>query len=158
LEDVIRNYQDRIARFIISIVGREADYEDLCQVTFVKMALALPKLRSVQIFEGWLFKIARNVCMDHLRRLKWRRVFVPFAREHEQVAAEDSDDADRVGAFEAALGQLPPDQRELIGLLREREWSYEELAEITRSTVSAIGTRLFRARARLRKILRENPT
>ena len=156
LEEVIRTYQDRIARFIVSIVGRDADYEDLCQLTFVKMSLALPKLRSVDIFEGWLFRIARNVCMDHLRRLKWRRVFVPFTREHEEVPLEEPDDPGRYRAFESALVQLPSDQRELIALLRESDWSYAQLAEITGSTVSAVGTRLFRARSNLRKLLKES--
>ena len=156
LEKVIRYYQDRVARFIVSIVGRDADYEDLCQLTFVKMSLALPKLRSVDIFEGWLFRIARNVCMDHLRRLKWRRVFVPFTREHEQVADAEPEDPGQYRAFESALVQLPSDQRELIALLRERDWSYAQLAEITGSTVSAVGTRLFRARSNLRKLLKES--
>ena len=155
LEEVIRHYQDRVAGFVISIVGRENDYEDLCQTAFVKMAFALPKLRSAEIFEPWLFRIARNVCIDHLRRLRWRRIFVPFTREHEQVSLEEPQDGNRVSAFEAALRQLPPEQRELIGLLRERDWSYEQLAEITSSSVSAVGTRLFRARARLRKVLKE---
>ena len=154
LEEVIRHYQDRVAGFIISIVGRESDYEDLCQTAFVKMAFALPKLRSPEIFEPWLFRIARNVCIDHLRRLRWRRIFVPFTREHEQVSAEEPEES-RTGAFEAVLQQLPADQRELIGLLRERDWSYAELADITNSSVSAVGTRLFRARARLRKLLHE---
>ena len=102
-----------------------------------------------------MFRIARNVCMDHLRRLKWRRMFVPFTHEHENVFVEEDDRGDRVRAFEAALTQLPPDQREIIGLMRDRDWSYEELAEITHSSVSAVGTRLFRARARLRKLLTE---
>lgn len=156
LEEVIRTYQDRVARFIVSLVGRDADYEDLCQLTFVKMSLALPKLRSVDIFEGWLFRIARNVCMDHLRRLKWRRVFVPFTREHEEVPLEEPDDPGLYRAFESALSRLPSDQRELIALLRERDWSYAQLAEITRSSVSAVGTRLFRARSNLRKLLKES--
>jgi RNA polymerase sigma-70 factor, ECF subfamily len=155
LEEVIRHYQDRVAGFIISIVGRESDYEDLCQTAFVKMAFALPKLRSPEIFEPWLFRIARNVCIDHLRRLRWRRIFVPFTREHEQVSVEESEEGNRTSAFESALLQLPADQRELIGLLRERDWSYEQLAQITSSSVSAVGTRLFRARARLRKLLKE---
>jgi RNA polymerase sigma-70 factor (ECF subfamily) len=155
LEEVIRHYQDRVAGFIISIVGRESDYEDLCQTAFVKMAFALPKLRSPEIFEPWLFRIARNVCIDHLRRLRWRRIFVPFTREHEQVSVEQPEEGSRTRVFEAALLQLPAEQRELVGLLREHDWSYQQLAEITNSSVSAVGTRLFRARARLRKLLKE---
>ncbi|MGO9454593.1 MAG: RNA polymerase sigma factor [Candidatus Binataceae bacterium] len=155
LEDVVRHYQERIARFVISIVGLDADYEDLSQTAFVKMALGISRLRSIEIFEAWLFKIARNVCMDYLRRLRWRRLFVPFTRDHEAVPASDPDGHDRIDAFEAALVQLSPDQRELMSLLRDHDWSYEQLAEITRSSVSAVGTRLFRARARLRTLLRQ---
>ena len=155
MEQLIRVYQERVARFIISIVGRDTEYEDLCQTAFVKMALGLHRLRSIEIFDAWLFRIARNVCMDHLRRLRWRRIFVPFTREHEDVPLEPGDSNDCVAAFEAALAQLPADQREVIGLMRDHDWSYEELAEITHSSVSAVGARLFRARARLRKILEQ---
>jgi len=158
LEELIRCNQERVARFVVSIVGRDADYEDLCQTVFVKMALGLPRLKTPETFDAWLFRIARNVCMDHLRRLGWRRMFVPFLREHEEVAARDDVGGYSIGAFEDALKSLPPEQREIIGLMRDGEWSYRDLARITGSSVSAVAMRLFRARARLRKILSESGT
>ena len=87
LEDVIRHYQDRIAGYVIALVGKtSADLDDLCQIVFLRMALSLPKLRSVEAFEPWLFKIARNVCTDHLRRLSLRNLFVPLSSVHEAIS------------------------------------------------------------------------
>src|SRR5579871_4782783 len=84
LETLIRNYQTRVAKFVMSETGDRAHCEDLCQAIFVKMVLALPKLRTRERFEPWLFQIARNVCRDHLRKRRgWRRLFVASASAHE---------------------------------------------------------------------------
>jgi RNA polymerase sigma-70 factor (ECF subfamily) len=156
LEQVIRHYQDRVAGYVIALIGRNgADLDDLCQIVFLKMALALPRLKSIEVFEPWLFTIARNVCRDYGRRLKFRNLFVPLSRDHEMIAAPPSprESHYELGRLESALQALSAAQRELIVLLREREYSYEELARITRSSARAVAGRLFRARARLRKLL-----
>ncbi len=155
LEQIIRHYQERIVGYVVSRVGRDAaDVQDLCQTIFVKMALALPRLKAAEAFEPWLFTIARNVCRDHLRRRRLRGFFVPLSRDHEAIPAEQPS-ASEFGAD--ALGEavegLPRSQRELIDLLREGEYSYGELARLTKSSVRAVAGRLFRARARLRRFL-----
>jgi len=155
LEEVIRHYQDRVAGYVISRLGRNgADLDDLCQVVFLKMALSLPKLRAVNVFEPWLFKIARNVCLDHLRRLRLRTLFVPLSRDHETIPVpqQPQDPHEGLGTLEGALNTLSGAQRELITLLGERDYSYEELAHLTKSSVRAVAGRLFRARAHLRKL------
>jgi DNA-directed RNA polymerase specialized sigma24 family protein len=58
------------------------------------------------------------------------------------------------GALDAALKKLTVAQRELINLIRGREYSYEELARVTKTSVRAVAGRLFRARCRLRALLR----
>jgi RNA polymerase sigma-70 factor, ECF subfamily len=158
LEDVIRHYQGRVAGYVVSLVGRDtADFDDLCQVVFVKMALSLPKFRSLDLFEPWLFKIARNVCRDHLRRLRLCRLFVSLSHDHEAIAAEQAKDPEaRLRALDGAMKTLSGVQRELIDLLRGREYSYEELARITKSSVRSVAGRLFRARASLRKFFSYN--
>jgi len=159
MREVIERYQGRVARFVVSLIGRDDDYEDLCQTAFVKMVLSLPGLRSVELFEAWLFRIVRNVCMDHLRRRRIRQLFVPFTRDHESIAVEHEGPVeDEIMVFERALRKLPPAQRELIGLLRDKDWSYEELARITRSSVSSVRARLFRARSHLRELVKQPQT
>ena len=59
------------------------------QMVFVKMVRALGRLKAPDQFESWLFRLARNTCIDHLRRQKLRRIFIPFAPEHENVPEPD---------------------------------------------------------------------
>lgn len=160
LEQLIRHYQNPVARFVISLTG-SADYEDLCQIIFVKMVLSLPRLRSLNRFEPWLYQIARNTCRDHLRERKiFRRRFVPYcADEHDELVStlnseaietENTSDKPRL---EAAIGQLPAAQQTLMRLWMAGGNSYEELARRTHSSISVVKSALFRARQNLRTSL-----
>ena len=154
LEELIRSYQGRIARFVIAETGEHHDYEDLCQTIFVKMALALPRLKQPATFEAWLFRIARNVCIDHLRHRRWwQRMFVAYDAEHEAVPAEPAAADERDAQLERAIARLPEAERELIDLARERRRSHRELARLTNLSVGALKSRLFRARTRLRQMI-----
>lgn len=155
LERLIQRYQDRIAGFVYSLVGEKDSIEDLCNSVFVRMITGLAGLRAPQSFESWLFRIARNICFDHLRKQRLRRLFVPLERKHEQIEAPAWSPDMRLEAFKRALAALPAKQRELIVLLQDRDWSYEELARITGATLSSIKARLFRARAQLKRKLNE---
>lgn len=154
LEALIRNYQTRIAKFVMSETGDFAHCEDLCQAIFVKMVLALPKLRTRERFEPWLFQIARNACRDHLRkRLGWRRLFVASASAHEAIAAPEPQPEECERSIEQGMAQLPELQRNLLQLQLESKASYEDLARVSKTSVSAVKSRLFRARENLREFL-----
>ncbi len=159
LEELIRHYQGRIAAKVISVVGDDADWQDLCQRIFVKMVLGLPRLKTLSVFEPWLLRIARNECFDHLRRRRARRLFVPWERTNDHIAAEESLPADsdsRLAVLDDAIAQLPADQRELITLMRTRNYSYQALAQLTGDSLGAIKSRLFRARQRLRHLIAQD--
>jgi RNA polymerase sigma-70 factor, ECF subfamily len=153
MEELVRRYQERIAGFIYSQVGRKDALADLCHSVFVKMIVHIKRLRADDSFEPWLFQIARNTCLDYLRKERLRRIFVPLERRHEEIAAVSEERDGRLEDFRKTLQQLPARQRELIVLLGEQDFSYEELAQITRSTVSSVKSRLFRAREQLRRRL-----
>jgi RNA polymerase sigma-70 factor (ECF subfamily) len=154
LTALIERYQGRIARFVRSLVGPDDDAEDLSQSVFVKMVLSVGKLKNAETFEPWLFLIARNTCRDHLRRRKWRRLFVPWESGHEQIAAPPARAPEfNAAGLDRAMAELPREQRELIALLRENDWSYEDLSRITGASLPAVKSRLFRARQKMRTIL-----
>jgi RNA polymerase sigma-70 factor (ECF subfamily) len=90
LRDLIVGYQHRIAGFTYAITGRSDSVEDIVQMVFIKMARAISRLKAPEQFESWLFRLARNTCIDHLRRQKLRRIFTPFAPEHENVPETDA--------------------------------------------------------------------
>jgi RNA polymerase sigma-70 factor (ECF subfamily) len=152
-EALIMLYQQRMARFVIAQTHDRAHYEDLCQTIFVKMVLALPRPREHDRFESWLFQIARNVCRDHLRaRLGWRRLFVPYGSEHAAVASPDPE-PDNGAMLAQHIDRLPASQRALLKLSLDGKKSYEDMARLTRSSVSAVKSRLHRARENLRALI-----
>lgn len=153
---LIELYQGRVARFVRSMLGDDSELEDVAQATFVKMMLGIERLQSVEIFESWLFKIARNCSLDHLRRRRWRWMFTSWEPRHGEVGAVSCEIEDgRLAQVERALTRLPVDQRELILLMRENDWSYGDLARITGASAASVKSRLFRARSRLRGLLRD---
>jgi RNA polymerase sigma-70 factor (ECF subfamily) len=151
LRELIVAYQHRVAGFTYAITGRSDSVEDIVQMVFVKMARAIARLKAPEQFEPWLFRLARNTCIDHLRRQKLRRIFTPFAPEHENVpepaGAVDSEELD---ALRHALAQLRPKDRALLALVQEGR-SHAEIAATFRTSVAAVKARLHRAREQLRQ-------
>jgi len=152
LKFLIELYQNRMARFVLSQTRDPNTVEDLCQAVFVKMVIGLPRLRDSGRFESWLFQIARNVCRDHLRAaLGWRRYFVSYTTAHESVAEPEAPPVEN--KLDDGVAQLSPEDRALLRLHLEEKKSYRELAQISNTTVSAVKSRLYRARRELRGFL-----
>jgi RNA polymerase sigma-70 factor (ECF subfamily) len=134
LRELIVGYQHRVAGFVFAMTSRSESVEDICQQIFIKMVRALDRLQAPEQFESWLFRLARNTCIDHLRRQKLRRIFTPFAPEHENHA----------------LGQIRPQDRALLALVQEGR-SHAEIAVTLGTSVAAVKARLHRAREQLRQ-------
>src|ERR1700690_1983542 len=151
MRELIVGYQRRVAGFAYAVTGRSDSVEDLAQMVFVKMARSIGGLKAPEQFESWLFRLARNTCIDHLRRQKLRRIFTPFAPEHENVPEPDGVvDSEELDALRHALAQLRPKDRALIALVEEAR-THAEIAGTFRTTVAAVKARLHRAREQLRK-------
>jgi RNA polymerase sigma-70 factor (ECF subfamily) len=149
--ELIKAYQRRIAGFVYAITGRSDSVEDIAQQIFIKMIRALDRLQAPEQFESWLFRLARNTCIDHLRRQKLRRIFLPFAPEHENVPEpEGAVDAEEFDALRHALAQLRPQDRALLALVQEGR-SHGEISDALGITVAAVKARLHRAREHLRQ-------
>lgn len=147
--EVITAYQPRMAGFVYAMLGQGQAVDDLCQAIFVRMVLSLGNLRKPESFEPWLWRIAHNTCMSHLRKQKFTRLFVPFLLEDHDAPAPASLPSTEWEWFQQALQRLPEKERELIILLQE-DLSYQEMAEISGSSVSSVKSRLFRAREQLK--------
>lgn len=148
---LILNYQNRMAGFIYTITGRSDSIEDLAQMIFIKMIRALPRLDQPTQFEAWLFRLARNTCIDHLRRERWQRFLSPLETEAHAEIPETSTavDSEELDALRHALSQLKPKDRALLALAQEG-YSQNEMAESVGISVVALKARLHRAREQLR--------
>lgn len=149
-------YHVAVYRFVASRVGNPSDAEDLTQLVFVKALEALPRFAARGIpFGGWLFRLARNTVIDHVRT----------RREHSELEAATSRATEDVGpevmavlrddlrAVAIALQELTEDQREVIALRFFAGLSAREAAEAMGRQEGTIRGLQFRAIGALRRSL-----
>src|SRR5512146_3163215 len=87
---IFDHYHAAVYRFVVSRVGRPSDAEDLAQLVFVKALEALPRYEARGVpFGGWLFRLARNVVIDHIRT---RREHAPIDLIVERSSETDGPD------------------------------------------------------------------
>ena len=149
-----------VHRYVAARVGRPSDAEDLAQLVFVKALEALPRyeLRGVP-FGGWLFKLARNVVIDHVRT---RREHVTLDVVVQQSTEEGGPDElaairQEMDSVASALRRLTPEQREAIQLRFFAGLSAKEAAVAMGRQEGTVRGLQFRAIAALRRELGIEP-
>jgi RNA polymerase sigma-70 factor (ECF subfamily) len=153
---IFDHYHDAIYRFIASRVQRPSDAEDLTQLVFVKALEALPRYTSRGIpFGGWLFRLARNAVIDHVRTRHDHADLDAIVEWSHGDAGPDEiavvrQELDAVGL---AMASLTADQREAITLRFFAGLSAREAAEAMGKQEGTVRGLQFRAIAALRRQL-----
>lgn len=164
-EELVRRYQRPITSYVFRMLG---DYEsslDVTQEVFIKVYNSLSKYSSEYKFSTWLYRIAHNAAVDHMRR----NSVTPQSLEAEnadgsyQIQLESRDlspEQDRERSewrteIDAVVRCLPPAYRDLILLRHSRDLSYDEIAEVTGLPLGTVKNRLFRAREMMREMFIE---
>jgi RNA polymerase sigma-70 factor (ECF subfamily) len=160
-EELVRRYQRPIAAYVYRMVG---DYDaalDLTQEVFIKVYGSLARYRSEYKFSTWIYKIAHNAAVDHLRRHSTREQSLVKQADGEQYdlpiesgrlsPEQESEKAERCAEIEAVVRQLPAAYRELIVLRHSHDLSYDEIAEVMGLPLGTVKNRLFRAREVMRQ-------
>ncbi len=167
--ELLERFRRPIFSLIYRMVGDRELAEDLAQESFVKAFNNLDTYNPSYRFSSWLFKIANNHAIDHLRRARLSTVSIhgsPHAanaeREEETrivLPSQDESPEQEVlalelgGEIEQAISQLRPDYRTAIILRHIENRPYEEIAEIMDVPIGTVKTFLHRARAELRQAL-----
>ncbi len=151
--ELVARYQDRIYRFLVRLTGAPDAALDLTQDTFLRAYQNLARWRPDALFKTWLFRIARNIAFDRLRREK-RVVFVEWEEDFTQQDPAAGPDAkletvQRYRQLEAALGKLPTEQREILLLREIEEMTYDEIALVLDLNLGTVKSRIARARIAL---------
>jgi RNA polymerase sigma-70 factor (ECF subfamily) len=154
---LVEAHQARVIGTISKMLGSDAEAEDLAQQVFIRIWKSAPRYRPTAKFTTWLFRITRNLVFNELRR---KRHFVDQADEMPEPAERRDQEPDKVlmegelqSAIQNAIDQLPESQRLAIILRRYEGMAYEEIAAVIGTSVPAVKSILFRARAELRERL-----
>lgn len=167
--ELVRRYQRPVFSLIYRMVRDREIAEDLAQETFVKVLNAIDSYRPEHKFSSWIFKIANNAAIDHLRRREpdllsldgapdavsvERQEATALQARHLGESPLDELEARELGShIEAAISGLRPEYRACILLRHVEGRAYEEIAAILDLPLGTVKTYIHRARAELRDAL-----
>jgi RNA polymerase sigma-70 factor (ECF subfamily) len=164
--DLVLRFERPVYALILRMVREAETAEDLAQEVFVKAYRHLASYDPRRKFASWLFKVAHNTTIDHLRRAQLDTV--PLAAEQEDgggllaVLADASTESpaaaaerrDMARALERAIARLRPDYREAVVLRYVEGLAYQEICEVLALPVGTVKTNLHRARKELAESMR----
>jgi RNA polymerase sigma-70 factor (ECF subfamily) len=164
-EILMRKYYPRILNFVYRFLGNRQLSEDLTQEVFMKVYKSARRYRPRSKFQTWLYTIAKNSCLNQQRRNRGLMVSLDEPiRSDERVQTKEISDphADPAGHFfqkekialiQAAISDLPENQRIAVILRRYENFSYAEIAATLNVTDKAVKSLLSRAKVNLRNKL-----
>jgi RNA polymerase sigma-70 factor (ECF subfamily) len=150
------HFHEPVHRYIAARVRRPSDAEDLAQLVFVKALEALPRYEQRGVpFGGWLFRLARNVVIDHTRTHREHVELDALTERPDQVAGPEAQVLARqeMDAIAAALAELTDEQRDAIALRFFAGLSAREAAAVMDKQEGTVRGIQFRAIAALRRNL-----
>jgi RNA polymerase sigma-70 factor (ECF subfamily) len=154
---LMHRYAGAVYNLAYRMLGDAQDAEDASQEIFLRAYTRLTSFDRTRRFSTWLLSIASNYCIDRLRRRRFAWLTLddvafslPSHERGPERSALDREERDRV---QAALRRLPDHYRLVLVLRYWQEMSYNEIAQVTGLTESALKTRLHRARHMLAEAL-----
>ena len=166
--ELVEKYKQPVMNFIFRSLRDEAESEDLAQNVFVQVWKSRARYRRTAKFSTWLFTIARNLCLNEIRRRSRHPAesLEETHAEHDDLPSRQFEDKSQLAApekllhvelarkIEEALAELPENQRSAILLCRQDELSYDEIAKVLRCSLSATKSLIHRGRETLKEKLK----
>ena len=167
-EELVNRYKQPVINFLYRTLGDPAEAEDLSQNVFLQVFKSADRYKVSAKFTTWLFTIARNLCLNEIRRRSRHpaeSLDAPHPehddqplRQFEDARTSSPPDALLHGELEAkiqqALGELPENQRLAILLCRQDELSYEDIARVLGCSLPATKSLIHRGRETLKQKLK----
>jgi RNA polymerase sigma-70 factor (ECF subfamily) len=165
---LVEKYKQPVFNLIFRTIADPTEAEDLAQSVFLQVYRAADRYRVSAKFSTWLFTIARNLCLNEIRRRARHPVDSLDAvradhedeplRQFEDVrgltAADEALQGELARKIEEAITELPEAQRTALLLYREEELSYEDICQVLGCSLSATKSLIHRARATLKAKLK----
>ena len=170
---LVWRWEKPIYNFILRNMGNTETTKDICQATFIKTFRELKRLREPDKFSPWIYRIALNLCRDEMKKKKNRHMvyldeFMPDDPSPNSISTLPDDGSkspeelvheNQVSAIlKKALQALPEEQRVIIVMKQYQGLKFTEIAEILKTPINTIKSRLYYGLRALRKILEDSET
>jgi RNA polymerase sigma-70 factor (ECF subfamily) len=163
---IVSTYRRRILGTISRLIGRPEDVEDVAQEVFMRLYFSLEQLRTPEVFEPWLYRLTVNACYDYLRKSRRRiesrmadlseqQVMMADAVAGSRAQSEESEKRRVRDTVQELLSTVSEEDRILLTLKEVEGLSLKELEQIYHVNENALKVRLFRARQRVLKKMKE---
>ncbi len=164
--EILARYRGAIYNLCYRMTRNAEDARDLGQEVFIKVFSLLDRFDEEYAFSSWLFRIATNHCIDHLRRnrLKFLSLDGGLNKDGEEFEMQLPDSGpepdvvlqrkEALVRLEEVIGELPPHYKVITILRHDQELSYEEIAEILHLPLGTVKARIHRARNMIQQMLK----
>lgn len=153
---LFRRHHEQVRLICLRMTGEAAAADDLAQDSFVRVLKYAKGFEGRAAFATWLYRIVRNVCLDHLHAEERRHARTEHVVEPPHTPLGGAAEADpRLTTLREALYSLDLEKREVLVLSRYHGFSYAEIAEIAGTTTGAVKVRAHRAMRELRRKFEE---
>lgn len=162
LNELINRHQGHVYAFVSRYLRNDAAARDLTQETFVRVYFKAAQFVPRATVKTWIFAIALNLCRDRARRLASSGLSISLdtiagtervagrLMDDAELPSKQAADADQCSFLQTAIDQLPRHLREVIILCSLEERPQREVAELLGTSIKAVETRLYQAKAKLR--------
>jgi RNA polymerase sigma-70 factor (ECF subfamily) len=155
-DELMIRYERQIYRLCYRFTSNPDDARDLAQEVFIKAFEHLTDFRREASLKTWLYRIATNHCINHVKSNSQQFVEVTESvRQTDSTAHAELEEKEKRERFRLLVTKLPPKQRAILELRINEELSYEEIAKMSNRSVSTIKASVFFALEKLRKLVKE---
>lgn len=156
---LVRTYQQRVYWHVRKMVIDHDDADDLTQEIFIKIHKYIDTFREDSQLFTWIYRIATNECLSFLKKKK-RKFFLPIEDVTQQLIAKVDNDPDLNGdeiqkRLQKAILQLPDKQRLVFNMKYFDDMPYEQMAEVTKTSVGALKASFHHAVKKIEEYLGE---
>ncbi len=161
-KELFDTYHKSVFRLCLRMLRNSQEAEDMTQDVFLKVFLQIKKFRGESSISTWLYRIAVNLCLNHLRRKKYARFLsLDFLAEKGKQPAQQPEkeplarltQEEKKALVWNAVDSLPKNQRVAVILNHYMDFSYDEIAETMELSAASVRSLLFRGKKSLQKRL-----
>ena len=156
LDELYRRYHGKVRHFCLALVKNKETAEDLAQDTFIKVSTHLSLLKKPATFISWLFHIARNLCLDHIKRkskIKAAQLEEVLDLADEIIDIEDLEAKEhKINLIQTIIDDLNQEDRTLLQLKYLEKATIKDIQTQFSLSESAVKMRLARARKKVLRI------